>query len=106
MPVSAAEALFGWSFNNSFCPQQWCSATGLARANTEVLLFVSDPAAPGSVSLIMLHDTVGNAGLGGSTKLFVQATRGGGAGDNNEATVVRFDDPGAKNASKEGDWLG
>ena len=58
----------------------------------------------------MLHDTVGNAGLGGSTKLFVQATRGGGAGDNvtdnNEATVVRFDDPGAKNASKEGDWLG
>lgn len=71
-----------------------------------MLLFVSDPAAPGSVSLIMLHDTVGNAGLGGSTKLFVQATRGGGAGDNNEATVVRFDDPGAKNASKEGDWLG
>lgn len=56
--------------------------------------------------MIMLHDTVGNAGLGGSTKLFVQATRGGGAGDNNEATVVRFDDPGAKNASKEGDWLG
>ena len=73
----------------------------MARVNTEVLLFVSDPAAPGSASLVVLHDAVGNAGAGGAVKIFVTASR-----NDLAPTVIKYDDPGAKNASKPGDWLG
>lgn len=81
------------------CPRSMCSHTGLHAADTMVVYFVEDAA--GRTSFLIHNDAAPNAD-GGSARISLEAP----AVANQGVLVQRYDDVGARNFSRPGDWYG